>query len=174
VTGQFLRGFLDGSLSILGIVIGASAASSAIIIAAALGGALTAGIANLLSALSAEEVEQYKELRRIEDAMVSVELKGSQLDTQISKRTAKVGAIDGLGTVIGGSIPILPYLFLPSFEAMIVAIGVVIVMVSFLGIYMGKVSRKNIAFSALKMVTFTAAVAAVVYLVQALIVPDSG
>ena len=37
MTGKFLRGFVDGSLSTLGIVIGASSATSAIIIVAALG-----------------------------------------------------------------------------------------------------------------------------------------
>jgi predicted membrane protein (TIGR00267 family) len=171
MTGKFLRGFIDGSLSTLGIVIGASSASNVIIIAAALGGTLANGISNLLSAFSAEGVEQYKELRKIEESMVSRELNGSELDRQVSKKTITIGAIDGLATIIGGGIPILPYLFLPTFKAMLVAIGVVIVVISVIGLYLGKLSKRNMIMSAFKMAVFCIVVAALVYLVQSLIVP---
>lgn len=172
MTGKFLRGFVDDSLSTLGIVIGASAASSAIIIAAALGGTLANGISNLLSAYSAEGVEQYKELRRIEGAMVSKDMTGSEPERQVSKKALKIGAVDGSATIIGGGIPILPYLFLPTSDAMLVAIGVVVVAVSVIGIYLGKLSRRNIILSAFKMAVLCIAVAGVVYLIQSLIVPS--
>ena len=172
MTGKFLRGFIDGSLSTLGIVIGASSASNVIIIAAALGGTLANGISNLLSAFSAEGVEQYKELRRIEEAMVSKELKGSEPERQVFRKTITIGAVDGLATIIGGGIPILPYLFLPTFDAMLVAIGVVIAVTSVIGVYLGKLSKRNVILSALKMALFCVVVAAVVYLLESLIVPS--
>lgn len=168
---NFLRGFVDGSLSTLGIVIGASSASSAIIIAAAIGGTLANGISNLLSAYSAEGVEQYKELRTIEKAMVSKDMKGSEPERQICGKTLNIGAVDGSATIVGGGVPILPYLFLPAFDAMPVAIGMVVVAVSVIGIYLGKISRKNTILSALKMSIFCIVVAGVVYLIQSLIVP---
>ena len=171
MTSKFLRGFIDGTLSTLGIVIGAASASNVVIIAAALGGMLANGISNLLSAFSAEGAEQYQELRRIEEAMVSREMKGSELDRRISRRTLASGIVDGAATIVGGGIPILPYLFLPPFEAMLVAIGVVVTIISLVGIYLGKLSRRNIVLSALKMATFGLVVAATVYLLQSLIVP---
>ena len=171
MTGKFLRGFIDGSLSTLGIVIGASSASNLIIVAAALGGTLANGISNLLSAFSAEGVEQYKELRKIEEAMVSRDMKGTEPERQVSRKTITIGAVDGFATVIGGGIPILPYLFLPPFEAMPIAIGMVIAVVSVIGLYLGKLSKRNMALSALKMAVFCIVVAALVYLVQSLIVP---
>jgi predicted membrane protein (TIGR00267 family) len=116
-------------------------------------------------------VEQYRELRRIEEAMVSKDMKGSEPERQVSRKTITIGAVDGFATVIGGGIPILPYLFLPTSEAMLAAIGVVIAVVSVIGIYLGKLSRRNMALSALKMALFCIVVAAVVYLVQSLIVP---
>lgn len=169
--GKFLRGFIDGSLSTLGIVIGASAATSSIIIAAALGGTLANGISNLLSAYSAEGAEEYKELRTVEQAMVSKDMKGSRPDRQIAGRVFKMGALDGSATLIGGAIPILPYLLLPTFDAMLMAIGVVVTMVGVIGIYLGKLSRTNILLSGLKMAALCIVVAGLVYLVQSLIVP---
>ena len=171
MTGKFLRGFLDGSLSTLGIVIGASSASGAIIIAAALGGTLANSIANLLSAFSAEGADSYRELRQVEEAMVSHELKGSEAERLASRRTIRAGAFDGFATLIGGTIPMLPYLFLSASEAMLLAITLVVVSVSLIGIYMGRLSRRNIFYSAIKMAVFAIAVATVVYFVQLLVVP---
>lgn len=168
---HLLRGFVDGALSTLGIAIGASAATSSIIIAATLGGALANGISNALSAFSAEGVERYRELREIEQAMVARELRQTELDRRVSRRTVKTGLVDGLGTVFGGLIPILPYFFLDTLPAMLTAIGAVVVVTALIGIYLGKLSRRNLAFSALKMAFFTLVVAGVVYLVEALIVP---
>lgn len=117
MTGKFLRGFVDGSLSTLGIVINTSSATSAIIIAAALGGTLANGISNLLSAYTAEGVKQYKKLRGIEQA-------------------------------------------------------VVVAMVAFVGIYLGKLSGRNIVLSGLKMAALCIALPSLVYLVQLFIVPS--
>ena len=169
---SLIRGFIDGSLSTLGIVIGASSASSVVIIAAALGGTLANGFSNLLSAFSAEGAEQYRELRRVEQAMVSKDMKGSELDRQVSKKTITIGAVDGLATIMGGGIPILPYLFLPTSEAMLVAIGMVVAVTFAIGVYLGKLSKRNVILSALKMALFCVVVAAAVYLLELLIVPS--
>lgn len=170
--GKFLRGFVDGSLFTLGIVIGASSAINTIIIAAPVGGTLANGISNLLSAYSAEGVEQYSELRRIEQAMVSRDMKGWTPERQVSRKTITIGALDGSATIIGGGIPILPYLFLPTFDAMLVAIGTVVATVGVVGIYLGKLPKSNILLSGLKMAALCIAVAGLVYLVQSLIVPS--
>lgn len=172
--GKLLRGFVDGSLSTLGIVIGASTASSSIIIAAALGGAVANGISNTVSALSAAQAEEYMDLRQLEKAMVVKDLKNSALERRIGKMTAIAGIIDGLATIIGGAIPILPYLFTPPLEAMFISIGLVIAVTFIIGLYLGRVSKRNILFSALKMAVFTIIVAVAVYLIQSVIVPSQG
>lgn len=166
---QLLRGFVDGSLSTLGIVIGASTASSSIIIAAAVGGTIANGISNTLSALSATQAKEYVNLRQLEQAMVTKDLKNSTLDHRIKKKATVTGIVDGLATLVGGGIPIIPYLFMSQFEAMCISIGVVIGETFIIGLYLGKLSKSNILFSALKMVFFTATVAVIVYLVQSVI-----
>lgn len=167
---NFLRGYVDGSLSTLGIVIGASSASPSIIIAAAVGGTLANGISNVLSAISAAGAEQYKELRDVEKAMVGKELKGSEPDRKIGRQTVIAGGADGLATIIGGAIPIMPYLFLTGLQAMSVSTGLVVMTVFLIGMYLGKLSKRNILLSALKMAVFGVVVAAVVYLIQSFIV----
>ncbi len=169
--GNFLRGFLDGSLSTLGIVVGASAATSSIIVAASVGGTLANGIANIVSAFSAERAQEYIELREVESAMVTKELKDSALERQMHGRTLVAGTIDGLGTILGGSVPIVPYVFFAPSEAMFVSIALVLAGLSTIGVYLGRLSRRSIVFSAARMVIFGISVAAVVYLVQWIIVP---
>ena len=168
---NFMRGFVDGSLSTLGIVVGAVAADTSIVIAAGLGGALANGISNVLSAISAEELGQHKELREVEKAMVSKDFRGSKREQRVSRAALARGTVDGVATVVGGVIPVFPYFFCTSTsQAMLCAIVLVIGAVSFVGMYLGKVSKRNIAISALKMGVFGAIVAVVVYLVQLVIV----
>ncbi|MFO8100652.1 MAG: VIT1/CCC1 transporter family protein [Dehalococcoidia bacterium] len=171
--GKFFRGFVDGSLSTLGIVIGAYSASSSVIIAAGIGGALANGIFNVLSAFSAERADQYRELRKIESAMVAKELKDSEVEFQIQKNTLRAGTVDGLATIIGGAVPVLPYIWLDSSDAMFVASGLVIVGIFAIGIYLGKLSRRNILLYGAKMALFGAVTAVLVYLIQWAIIPAS-
>lgn len=171
MTGKFYRGFVDGALSTLGIVIGASSASVEVIIAAGFGGTVANGFSNLLSAYSAEGVEKYKELRETEAAMGSMDLRGTQPERRISKTTIAMGLTDGMATLIGGTIPIIPFLFLDTKDALIMATGIIIAAVSLIGVYIGRLSKRNTWYSALKMGGLTIIVAIIVYLVQAAIVP---
>jgi len=168
--GSFLRGLLDGALSTLGVVIGAYAAAPSVIIAAAVGGTIANGISNTLSAFSAAGSEQYRQLRSVEKAMVSRQLKESILDQRIGRRTMLAGAVDGVATMIGGALPTIPYVFLPRLQAMGLSIGLVVLTAAVAGVYLGRLSRRNLLLSALKMAIFAVVVAAVVYLVQLLIV----
>lgn len=170
---KLLRGFTDGSLSTLGIVIGAYAAPSSVVIAAAVGGAIANGISNALSAFSASEAEQYSEMRDIEDAMVSKELKGSVLEQKIQRETWLAGAADGLASVLGSFIPIFPYIFMKPPGATILAAGLVVFMIFLIGIYLGKVSKRNLLLSGLKMAFFGIVIAAIVFVVQMFISPTT-
>ncbi len=168
---KIVRGFIDGSLSTLGIVIGAMSASGSVILAAAIGGALANGISNLLSALSAASTERYIELREIERAMVVKDLRGGSADRSINRQAWLDGAADGLSTIVGGAIPIIPYVFVSPGTAVIISVIAVVLVTFGLGIYLGKVSRRNLLFSGLKMAVFAMIVAAVVYFVEELISP---
>lgn len=168
---KIVRGFIDGALSTLGIVIGAMSATSSVILAAAIGGALANGISNLLSALSAATTERYSELREIERAMVTKDLRGGTADRRVSREAWLDGLADGLSTIFGGAIPIIPYLFAPPGTAAIIAVVAVVLATFGMGLYLGKVSRRNLLFSGLKMAMFAVIVAVVVYFIEELISP---
>ncbi len=168
---KFVRGLVDGALSTLGIIIGASAGSQIVIIAAAVGGTVANGISNMLSAFTAEEAGLYEELRKVEKAMVDREMKDSELERQIHKETVVAGIFDGAGTLAGGVLPIIPYLILSYPQAMFASIGLVMIAVAIIGLYIGKLSKRSMTRSALKMVACSVGVAAIVYLIQMLIVP---
>ena len=169
---NFLRGFIDGGLSTLGIVIGASSGSTALIIAGALGGALANGVSNILSALSAEEMKTYEELGEVEHAMVSRSMLGSAMERQLTRRSTMGAVTDGGATMIGGALPILPYLFAEPSTALPIAIGLVIAAVFLVGLVLGRVSKRSIFRSAVKMTILAGIVAGVVYVIQLLIVPN--
>jgi predicted membrane protein (TIGR00267 family) len=168
--GNFLRGYIDGALSTLGIVVGASSAESPVIVAAAVGGTIANGIANILSASSAAKAEYHGELREVEKAMVGRDLTGTVIDKKISRQSMFAGMADGLATVVGGAIPILPLLFLSGNQAMFTSIGLVVLSVIIIGVYLGKISRRNLIISGLKMAVYSISVAVAVYFVQEIIV----
>ena len=167
---NFLRGYIDGSLSTLGIVVGASSAESPVIVAAAVGGTIANGIANMLSASSAAKAEYHGELREVEKAMIDKDLTGTVIDKKIGRQSVLAGLADGLATVVGGAIPILPLLFLSGNQALFTSIGLVVLSVIIIGIYLGKLSKRNLIISVLKMAVYSISVAVAVYFIQEIIV----
>lgn len=170
---NFIRGVIDGSLSTLGVLIGASAGSPGIIISAGMGGAVANGISNMLGAFSAEKAKKYGKLRKVERAMVSKSLKDSVLDLRIGPEVKKAGVVDGIATIVGGLIPVMPYLFMPASLAMFLSIALVLFILFFLGLYIGKLAKENIILSAIKMVVFGVVVAVIAFLIQYTITPPA-
>ena len=159
---------MDGSLSTLGIIIGASAASPTIIISAGLGGTVANSIANIVSALSEEKAERYSDIRETEKAMVVKSLKKSFIDLKIRDIVFKNSLFDGFGTLIGGSVPIITFLFtyLISLPALLFSLLSVYLILFSAGIFIGRVTKENIILSALKMTLFGISVALIVYIIN--------
>jgi len=161
----FIRGLIDGSLSTLGVVIGASIASPLIIISAAFGGALANGFSNILGAFSAEYAIRYREFRELERHMLK-KLRGTHLDAKTKKDIRKSGFLDGGATILGGIIPIMPFLLLAPAQALWVSITAVVILMLLVGIVIGRLSRESILWSVGKMVIFTLATAGILLLIQ--------
>lgn len=149
-----IRGLIDGSLSTLGVVIGASSAQEVtVIISAGFSGAIANGFSNILAAFSAERAQGYIEMRKTERAMISG-LKGTKIEETMRKEVTKMGVIDGVFTVLGGLIPIFPFLFIDPFSSVILAIATVALLAAGIGAYTGTFSRENMALTAIKMGLF--------------------
>ena len=168
-----IRGFIDGVLSSLGVVIGASTAigatvgsnnataASAIIIAAGIGGGVANGLSNILGASVGEKLVKEIELGEIEKAMLKRggELHGTVVDEKLNETLWSSAIYDGIATFIGSIIPVLPFiigaLFLITdiislYTSIILSLSIFFI----LGIYIGKIAREQVIISGLKLVAF--------------------
>jgi predicted membrane protein (TIGR00267 family) len=157
-----VRGLIDGSLSTLGIVLGASIGGDPkVIMAAGLGGGIANSISNLLGALTGEKAGVMIKLAKYEKAMVGcdVNLKDTKVYEKEKKRIWKAGIFDAIATFFGSVLPVMPFLFVPfgliNLPAAILSSIVLTVSLLFaLGIYLGKLSKENILWAGTKMAIF--------------------
>lgn len=163
-----IRGLVDGSLSSLGVVIGAAISENVtIILSAGLSGAVANGLSNILAAFTAEKIGRYKALKITEKHMIK-SLKGTTLEKKVARDVLKGGFIDGAVSIVGALIPIIPFFFLSITPGVFVSIGLVTFLAAILGAYTGYVSSENIIFSVVKMMIFTLATAGICALIMLL------
>ena len=166
---SLMRGLIDGALSTLGVVIGAiSAPNAMIIISAAFSGAVANGFSNILAAFSAERTAGYQKIQELEEKMFT-RLKGTRQEKFMHSRVMKRGILDGISTVAGGAIPIIPLLFLSGLEAMYMSIASVVLLMGIMGAYTGTLARENLIFSGAKMAFFATLTAAVCIFIEIMI-----
>ena len=155
---QLVRGFIDGSLSTLGVVIGASGAEISIIIAAGIGGGVANGLSNVFGAFTAERIEEEMQIVKIERAMLK-NLKETEIYKSVRRKVLKKSLIDGVSTIFGSVIVVLPFFFAlvlnaSPFFATLVSIALTTVALGLIGLYLGKLSKENLALSFAKMAAF--------------------
>ncbi len=182
-----IRGFIDGLLSTLGVVIGASIAVGSgwgletgqafhiVVITSGFGGGVANGLSNILGAFMGEKAAIYERYRKVEKAMLKDDvLKGTKVDKQLQDKVITSGVADGIATIGGAMVPIASFIFAPLFSlsamtSMYLSTGISLVVFFLLGIYIGKISKENLILSGLKMVAFGASAAALVGLISVIL-----
>ncbi|MBA2846513.1 putative membrane protein (TIGR00267 family) [Methanococcus maripaludis] len=169
-TRYVVRGLIDGSLSTLGVVIGASGGETSIIIAAGIGGGIANGISNILGALTAERaiIEEEREKKEKSLLIGNGNLKGTHEYQYQLNKTMYSGTYDGLSTCVGAVIPVIPFFIFDQSTALIMAIAFTLLILLGLGIFIGKLSRDNLLISGLKMVLGGVIVAVICFGVESL------
>ena len=161
-----IRGLVDGSLSSLGVVIGASLSNDLqVILSAGFSGAVANGFSNVLAAFTAEKTSRYKSLNEVEKKMLR-SLKGTDREREIGRGVLKGGALDGVASLVGGALPIAPFFVLPMDVALYAAVAAVALIAGYLGYYTARLSRENLLGGVLKMIVFTLATAGICALIQ--------
>jgi len=166
------RGLIDGSLSTLGVVIGAQGASVGIIIAAGIGGGIANGLSNILGAFTAEKSEAERKLAEIQKAMVVYpQLRKTELYRNMLKSTIMSGIMDGVATMIGSVVPVIPFILslfigISKMNALILAIIFTILLLFTIGSYIGKLSRENLILAGTKMAVAGIATALICTLIE--------
>ena len=171
------RGLIDGSLSTLGVVIGAQSADVGIIIAAGIGGGVANGLSNILGAFTAEKTETEIKIMKIQKAMVvGPELRKTAFYRDMQKATILSGIFDGIATIVGSVIPIIPFVVSLFVEiektvALISSIMLTMLLLFLIGGYLGKVSRTNVILSGIKMTVAGLVTAFVCTLIEHSLIP---
>jgi len=156
------RGLIDGSLSTLGTVIGASISGDPkVMIAAGLGGGMANAISNILGAFTAERADMMVQLSKYQKALVGsdVDLKKTKIYEKQKWKAQRNGIIDGISTFVGSMIPMAPFAVLGLHEGIFAAVMMTITLLFCLGIYLGKLSKENLIVAGSKMALFGVAAA---------------
>ena len=145
------RGMMDGTLSTLGVVIGAQGAPAEVIIAAGISGGLANSFSNIFAAFTAYETELMIDLNELKDAMLRKDMRETKIYSDGRSEVHKQSLADGVATAFGALVPVTPYFFFSSHMSIFIAIFLTSLLGLFVGIVMGKISRRSMIKSGLKM-----------------------
>lgn len=169
----FVMNAFDGALTIFGVVLGAYAAGISdftLVVSIGIATSIAVGISGVWGAFLTETAERKKELKSLEKSLHR-KLKGTEIERAFTATTYITAAVDGLSPLIAALVILLPFIFAPpSFSAnaiynlsFILAAAVFLV----LGAYLGKTSKENILFSAIKLLLAGAVCMIVITLISA-------
>ncbi len=160
------RGLMDGTLSTLGVVIGAQGAAPEIIIAAGISGGIANSFSNIFAAFTAYETELMMEVNSIKNSMLRKDMQDTEVYEQGKREVNKQSLADGLATAFGALVPVLPYFFFPSRHSVFIAVGLTAVLGLLVGVVMGSISKRSLIGMGIKMAVFAVLVGIISAIVQ--------
>jgi predicted membrane protein (TIGR00267 family) len=169
----FVMNAFDGSMSMLGIIVGATGAGKdinpRIIISAGLGAALAWAISGAVGAFMAERAERMRRLHELEESMLT-DLNSSHLYRDSVRAILFLAIVDAIAPGLMSIFILMPfYLTLWNIISISYALtaSIVITLITLfgLGILLGKISKENIMFHG--MITVVAGI--ITYVIVSLI-----
>ena len=151
----FVMNTFDGVLAILGILVASYVAGFydfKIIVTTSLAAAIAIGISGLYGAYLTENAERTGAIKNLEKRM-SMWLKGTQIESAHRFATFELAAIDGVSPLVSSLIMLIPFFAnMPIKEAYYLSFAISFGLLFSLGIFLGRISKKNMFGSGLKMV----------------------
>lgn len=157
-----ILGSIDGLLAVLGIVmsLAAAGAETRVIVAAGLGGAVALALTNGIGSYLAESAVEFGRLARIEDAML-VSLEDTERERSATRNIILDSVTHGGFSFLGSLVPMLPFFGVTTgnlvWESLLYSMSYLIV----LGVFSGKVSRRSLIASVVKMIAMGLLIATV-------------
>ncbi|MEM4262771.1 MAG: VIT1/CCC1 transporter family protein [Thermoplasmata archaeon] len=161
----FVIGTFDGALTILGIILGAYAVgklSNDLVLVAGMAAGIGLAISSAVGAFEAERIEIALRHKEIERAMLT-RVKGDREETQFISNLASA-VVHGVSPLVGIFIPLVPFLFLPSLDAMYCAIILANAFLFAIGAYLGSILKEMILYTGLRFVIAGLVTAIVIFL----------
>ncbi len=166
----FVIGAFDGALTVLGIIIGASAFGTleehkALVLSASFGAAIALAVSSAVGAYEAERVEKKLDIRTIERAMLA---RLSEEHREAFQFAAILSAlVHGVAPLIAGLLPIIPFVFLDARTATFAAVAITLVILFLLGVYLGNLVRERVLVTGLRFAAAGIGTAAILWLLGA-------
>lgn len=166
VRRYFVIGSFDGALTILGVIlgafaVGASEAHKALVISASIGAGVALAVSSTVGAYEAERVEKKLDQFSLESAMLA---EMSERHMEAFRFAAWISAIvHGISPLMAALIPVLPFLFLPFYQATISSILVTLAVLFVIGSYLGSLAKERFFITGLRFVAAGLGTAAILY-----------
>ncbi len=169
----FVMNAFDGSLTILGIVLGTSflrVREPRVVIGAGVGASLAMGMSGFFGTYLTERAERTRQLKRLERAMVT-QLDETVWDTASSFVSFWAAFVDGASPALTAFVAVIPFILchfgLFGFESALAAsLVLVFATLVFLGAYLGHISQESIAISGARMLLVGILTAFVIWLLS--------
>jgi predicted membrane protein (TIGR00267 family) len=171
----FVMNAFDGALTSLGVVFGAythNIIDPKVIVGVILSTSLAMAVSGISGAYMTEKAEREYELEELEEAIL-IDLGDTIFSKAVSWISIFAAIVDGLAPFSASMVCIAPFLFvmvglLSVWQAFSISTTLIFTTLFTLGIFLGKLSKKSILFSGLKMVIAGATVSLLSLLLQAL------
>jgi predicted membrane protein (TIGR00267 family) len=166
----FVLNSFDGAMTMLGIILGASATGHAdpkFVIGAGLGASFAMGVSGFSGAYLTERAERKGRLRRLRRAMLS-DLRSTVHAKASFAASIWAALIDGTSPAIAAAMPMIPYALTlfqiaPSWLAFPVSMLSILATLFVLGAFLGKISRENVLMAGLRMLAVGLVTAVIVW-----------
>ena len=149
----FIMNAFDGAMTSLGIVVGAYVAGDPepfFIISAGLGASLAMGLSGFVGAYVTEEAERTRELESLERSMLK-DLDKSVIGEASRFAALWAGIVDGLSPALAAIVCLLPFFLFHVSFAIQLSIVITLLVLFFLGAFLGKISNRNILLHGMKL-----------------------
>ena len=153
----FVMNAFDGTLTIMGVVIGAhfsGVSNPRVVIVAGIGGAVAMGISGVSGAYLAERAERKRDLKKLEMAMLT-KLEDTHFARASEFASLVVAFVDGISPAISAAILVIPYLFVPKIEmdtAFYISLFLGLAVLFSLGVFLARISDERPLISGVQMI----------------------
>ncbi len=147
----FFKNGFDGSMTMLGIVVGAwiaGVSNPRVIVSAGLGACLAMGVSGLFGAYMTEKAERERALKQLEESMLA-DLNDSIHGDASNFVSVFAALVDGLSPALTAIVSLIPFILsmtrmLDIRDAYVISLTCTMAVLFSLGIYLGKTANANL------------------------------
>ena len=169
----FVMNAFDGSLTMLGIILGtylAQVHDAKIVIGAGVGASLAMGMSGFFGTYMTERAERTRKLKKLERAMVT-NLDETVWDNASSFVSVWAALVDGLSPAMAALVAVVPFVLsslglLDFYSALYGSLILIALTLFMLGAYLGRISEENVPINGIRMLLVGALTGFLVWLVS--------